>query len=494
MSGDNQIESYVFTLAALRQLRDRMAGWDDTLSHQTPERLEQARIDMEQRYPHWTRPHATTAAPPPPRLNYIEELRAQMINPAPQMPDEPIRANDFTMTFTQGAPTPAPQQRTNDMPIVREFTITPNQRQRQTLEGDIATYTYRAHQYRTAVDRDNARLPTIIDSIDYWQQLRDRELPHNRPPFVSNDVAIGRETTFANFIYTLENQRDDIIRNRTGAQRHLAAAEDTLSSLRMQLSQLPAARTSTITSEQAKRAFAGPHMQQLRLLENGSRKIIRVTYKNLILRPDSNRYSWVNEGRNDVRIKLQPIIVDIDLGSGYVHARPVRGMLHRYGRGMAGGHQAHPHVTSHDGSTCLGDFGGPITEAVHTLDLSLINDLVLMFLQQAAAEDAAGQHWIRFLSPENMNTGVYLARDYCQRHDDAFLFFRTDNEGNVTMYHNNTQEWPAQADGTPEPAPLAVTDAAEPATEEEILENEPEGYPDDDIETHDPEEEEEDAY
>lgn len=60
------------------------------------------------------------------------------------------------------------------------------------------------------------------------------------------------------------------------------------------------------------------------------------------------------------------------------------------------GDAPHPHVLSNY-QPCWGDWGGPITEALHARDIGLVNDLIKTFLGQAYSEDIAGRHWVQWI-------------------------------------------------------------------------------------------------
>lgn len=65
--------------------------------------------------------------------------------------------------------------------------------------------------------------------------------------------------------------------------------------------------------------------------------------------------------------------------------------------GHAGRPVPHPHVLDHEGTSCFGDFGGPITEALHSGDLTTALLVIREFLSHANTDDSAGRLWFRFI-------------------------------------------------------------------------------------------------
>ncbi|MGB0358407.1 MAG: hypothetical protein ACPGC4_01055, partial [Litorivicinaceae bacterium] len=87
--------------------------------------------------------------------------------------------------------------------------------------------------------------------------------------------------------------------------------------------------------------------------------------------------------------KLPPLRVHIY--PGYVRFKPIRGHGRNY---YSQSLSCHPHILrGARGEACLGDFGGPITEALTDQDLMSAVSIALLFLEQIDNTDPAGGSW-----------------------------------------------------------------------------------------------------
>ena len=87
--------------------------------------------------------------------------------------------------------------------------------------------------------------------------------------------------------------------------------------------------------------------------------------------------------------KLPPLRVHIY--PGLIRFKPIRGHgRNYYSRSLS----CHPHILrGARGEACLGDFGGPLTEALANQDLISAVSIALLFLEQIENHDAAGACW-----------------------------------------------------------------------------------------------------
>ena len=183
---------------------------------------------------------------------------------------------------------------------------------------------------------------------------------------------------------------------------------------------------------------------------------IEAVFDNIILTPtDVTLPFWakcINSTTPSVRIP--PVKVAVHIASRHVKLKRIRGVK-GYISGMGNYAVAHPHVTSHDGSPCLGDWGAPIMEAIEASDWELTFDLIKQFLRSAAHNDAAGKYWLRYLrtteTPWRLTTHIVDAWRYYSneapmvRSDTgtgfAYLLF-TGNGNYEWFVHDKPDQWP----------------------------------------------------
>jgi len=60
----------------------------------------------------------------------------------------------------------------------------------------------------------------------------------------------------------------------------------------------------------------------------------------------------------------------------------------------------HPHITSSAGTPCWGDFAGPISQAMHSADLTTLLFILLEFLNTVDPNDSAGRYWPHWIGEE----------------------------------------------------------------------------------------------
>lgn len=131
------------------------------------------------------------------------------------------------------------------------------------------------------------------------------------------------------------------------------------------------------------------------------RKIIRWVYPNLTMTPDSLSTTrldyllggFVNPHNHRLRIPLPAIAVQVDLNFSTIKFYGVRNQSYAKRFSWGGQKTPHPHILD-DNTPCLGDFGAPITEALHQADWETLAVVARMFLETCVTEDGAGRQWV----------------------------------------------------------------------------------------------------
>lgn len=139
--------------------------------------------------------------------------------------------------------------------------------------------------------------------------------------------------------------------------------------------------------------------------------VIRWCFKGLSFVPTGNPYPYINGGKPP-RVNLQDILVEVSPQTGDIWLRP-GGNTSRssYPYAWSGKNRVHPHILSED-KPCLGDFGGPIQEAIFEKDWKTAAGLIQLFLSSTYHEDSAGKQWYKgVLKREHLNSFQRRRRD-----------------------------------------------------------------------------------
>lgn len=151
-----------------------------------------------------------------------------------------------------------------------------------------------------------------------------------------------------------------------------------------------------------------------------------VRFDDIMMTPSDNSYWWVNRGEA-VHIKMPPMRVKIGLVGGSISIGRVRGGT-GYHFFREESLDVHPHVCYAGSMPCLGDFGGPIAEALSDYDYLSALTILQCFLEQANTGDPAGRTWANMLTPDS-------TQSYERTHERLRLSIY--REGNVLYtYHH----------------------------------------------------------
>lgn len=371
------------------------------------------------------------------------------------------------------------------MPYIKEIAIDPNANRRAELASSMRTYEGWLRDNRAALTQIDTELAECRTEEDFWTSYHDvftGWMWGKKQANEMDDETYDRRSQrmweivrdFANHISRLES-------DRRGTVNTLARYEESLGALRRTLDSLPVAGERVLSVAALKQEINSPFVKSVRLYQrNEYTTAIRIVFQNLLMKPSNNRYGWINRGKDDFSIKLHPVVVDIWLGSNIISIRPTRGQAHLFPFAYSGGPQAHPHITNYAGNPCLGDFGGPINEALQTGDYISAVHLIQMFLEQANAEDPAGNYWPRWID-RRLGTSIRYNYDQAYNpHEGNYVFYRIDAYGKVTVATNSQNIWPVQEITMPANPPHAdVPEDAEPEqtdTIENIAADDPNGY------------------
>lgn len=140
--------------------------------------------------------------------------------------------------------------------------------------------------------------------------------------------------------------------------------------------------------------------------EDSHGHFIRWRYENIVMKPDINPFINVNFG-GEVAINLPPAIVQIYPGDNSVKIMPMRNRPRHTGFAH---NVCHPHVLGNN-NPCLGDYAGPVVEAISEGHLETVASLLELFLSGAADSDAAGKHWYRWLFDDDTLDSTYREYD-----------------------------------------------------------------------------------
>jgi hypothetical protein len=133
----------------------------------------------------------------------------------------------------------------------------------------------------------------------------------------------------------------------------------------------------------------------------------------IYLTPNENPYLWINDGK-PISIALADIKITIELLTSQVvitaydisdtTARPYV---------WNNNHNVHPHILSGN-KPCLGDWGGPIMEAISEYDWATVSGMFTLFLSNAYNSDGAGKSWyLGVLNTFYKSSDVYVKKNKC---------------------------------------------------------------------------------
>jgi hypothetical protein len=167
---------------------------------------------------------------------------------------------------------------------------------------------------------------------------------------------------------------------------------------------------------------------------------LRWVFEGVIMQPDSNPYPSIIALGELPNIPLQPIVVSVNLNDGEmtVSTKPAFSVYSRY-RYSGNRNTPHPHIMAQK-KPCLGDFRGPIREAIHEQDFITLVTLTRMFLERAITDDAAGNSWTQYFAKDVTSYHGYFHNnfEYLTANGKAYKF-REIEPGmyNVETYDNH---------------------------------------------------------
>jgi len=140
----------------------------------------------------------------------------------------------------------------------------------------------------------------------------------------------------------------------------------------------------------------------------------------VILTPNENPYQWINDG-GPVAIALADVRVEIDLQTNQVYLKVFGEDIYanhpyKYSREF----HVHPHVLGHH-KPCLGDWSGPVTEAICEQDWATVSGMLTTYLSNANQHDIAGRNWCAGVLADHYSYGEYnKGTDRCIPNDLPF--------------------------------------------------------------------------
>ena len=125
------------------------------------------------------------------------------------------------------------------------------------------------------------------------------------------------------------------------------------------------------------------------------------TFSGIFMTPDVNNYPEITATGDRLRIALPDITVRVRPGNAMTFTGAPRDR-----RSGMSGPTIHPHACFRGGAPCLGDFAGPICEALSKQDFALAAVCIQAFLEQAVSQDSAGSYWPNWIHP-NFLRGIH---------------------------------------------------------------------------------------
>jgi len=126
----------------------------------------------------------------------------------------------------------------------------------------------------------------------------------------------------------------------------------------------------------------------------------------ITLIPNENPYSWINNG-SSVAIALADVKVEIDLRTNQIYLKPFNSeeptnLPYKYSSEF----HVHPHILGHH-KPCLGDWSGPVTEAICEQDWGTVSGMLTTYLSNANQRDVAGRGWFAGVIADHYSHGEY---------------------------------------------------------------------------------------
>jgi hypothetical protein len=363
--------------------------------------------------------------------------------------------------------------------IVKELSFTVNRAERLALETDITNLTATIEQH----DREYTTITTNIAACapvaTYMRELAKRVRKevaehvgspihprHDYSPIDGYRMLINDTLGWEQWTSSFQNDFDRRLQNN---RQYRARYEQRLNEQRMRLARTKPEREITIRSSDF-RADMHRHVNaknaRLHKLTHGM--ALEAVFDDIVLTPVLNGPlpPWIKvlDGKPPC-VRIPPVKVIIDPISRQVRAKCVgsrsaadSGYIVGYSRYFV----AHPHVVSRDGGLCMGDWGGPIMEALDAHDYTLAFDIIKQFLRSANDGDPAGKSWRKYIHVNAANRWYENAPPIARgpNGEGLYQYFLLDGKGGTTTFtHADPSNWPdiSIRDLAP-PPPVVITE------------------------------------
>lgn len=361
--------------------------------------------------------------------------------------------------------------------IAKELTFTLGYDSRPDHEDDIARYLRNIAAERHALDLLAIDAAYIDEMRTTVNNLADHVTlgiaSHNQLGALYTDILLAMRRHAGDWRNWASSVDTTLQSRRSQSNRNITTYEERLTNARMALARCRPPRSVHVNASAFRKDLARHvNAKNTRLHNRSGTPSIEAVFDDIVLTPVMTQKlpPWIkvlNGGAPCVRIP--PVKVVLYPVSRNVALKCLRsGTLSSAGyiNGFTGTYVAHPHVTSRNGAPCLGDWGGPLMEALDAGDYILSFDIIKQFLRSASDDDPAGRTWRRYIDADahyqwNSSTPP---RD----HDSAtntwkYAYFLLDGKGGVTkLLHDDPNNWPniQVIDLAPPPA-LIVADLPE---------------------------------
>lgn len=320
---------------------------------------------------------------------------------------------------------------------------------------------------------------------------------HNQPGTLYNDIlsamrrnAVDWRNWASNVDTTLQSQRIRFTRN-------IEHYESRLNETRMALARTRPPRVVTLHAGDFKKELTrSVGAKNIRLSEKSGHPVLEAVFDNIVLTPIITQKMpfWIKTLNGAAPcVRIPPVKVLVYPVSRCIELKCVRTRTGLdaagYISGFTGTYVAHPHVTSRSGQPCLGDWGGPLMEALEAADYTLAFDIIKQFLRSASDDDPAGRNWRRYIDSDahrNWNSSQPPLASYTLGGKRQYAYFLLDGKGGVTkLLHDDPNNWPnlQVVDLAPPPATVITelpddSSVAEAADDELELPTDPDVGPD----------------
>lgn len=316
-----------------------------------------------------------------------------------------------------------------------------------TLKAKIEIINEEYRSLKSRLDQANADLTNRKTRVDAHRELvkdlteRQQFLDEVRT-LLNNAVGTHPAATFdrVNWLldYPIDSTQSHLDDAKFSLEADTTALADyarTAAQLRESLDGMAGGEMLPLTKRQLQRELQGvtnldPKTVCIGESDNGP--FLRWTYRGIVMTPRHNSYPGINRGAPPA-IPLRDVVVVVNLNRNQLTMAPAYDQIDAAVRLYANHPTVHPHIMS--GHTpCLGDFGGPIGEAIANRDWNTLATVCGMFLETADPADPAGATWYKFIAGNRIASSL---RDYGEREkfgfpirkgDDTFWAFFDQNE------------------------------------------------------------------